>query len=69
MKVQQRIPNLRRVSAIRNDGNLEMLQKVDIIEVHKVCRREYIKEKSIARDVRKRGENSQGTHLTLRSEE
>ena len=69
MKMQQGIHNLRRVNEIRNDGNLELLQNVDTIEVHKLCRREYIKEKNIARDVRKKSEKSPETQHSLRSEE
>lgn len=42
VKVKDGIHNLRRFSKIRNDGNFEMLQKVDTVEVHKICRREYI---------------------------
>lgn len=67
VKVKDGIHNLRRVSKIRNDGNFEMLQKVDTIEVHKICRREYIKEKNISRDVEKK--KSQETQQTMRSEE
>ena len=69
--VKDGIENLRRVSKIRNDGNFAMLESVKTILVHKVCRREYIKEKNIARDLKRERESSQetDTHQTLRSEE
>ena len=69
VKVEDGIHNLRRVSKIRNDGNFEMLKEVNTILVHKICRREYIKEKNIARDEKKKRERSQETKQTLRSEE
>lgn len=69
--VKDGIENLRRVSKIRNDGNFAMLESVKTILVHKVCRREYIKEKNIARDLKRERESSQetDTHQTMRSEE
>ena len=53
VSVHDCIHNLRRVIKIRNDGNFDMLSKVNTIKVHKICRREYIKEKNIERDKKK----------------
>lgn len=69
VKVKDGIHNLRRVSKIRNDGNFKMLKEVNTIQVHKICRREYIKEKNIARDEKKKRERLQETKQTMRSEE
>ena len=69
VKVKDGIHNLRRVSKIRNDGNFKMLKEVNTIQVHKICGREYIKEKNIARDEKKKRERLQETKQTMRSEE
>ena len=37
VNVKDGIPNLRSVSKIQNDGNIEMLQEVATIEVQKIC--------------------------------
>lgn len=50
MNVAKGLANLIAVSKKREDDAHLLLEKVEEIKVHKICRREYIKERNIERD-------------------